>query len=184
MDSNIHNLMESLRRINFIFQNETVETNCLTDLDGFDLLGFKLNSFKKGKKYKLPFFLALPLIEMNFLEISNKDKCDHLDVQRYAINERDQQMLIEQEHKFLFNKIKEFKKFLINDVKKGFKTNMAMDNFNSYFSNIVDTRLLKVIKLANSEFSLEDENKLTLSERILVDNILNIIKTWRNYFLE
>ncbi len=183
MDYIHHNLTDSLRRINFIFQNEIVLTDCLREYEGIDFLGYKLNSFQKGKKYNLPFFLAAPLIKNNILEVFTSDKCDHLDVQRYAINEGNEQKLFHQEQKFLYNKIKEFKAFIKNDVKNGYKTNMALDNYNSYFLNIIDTRLLKLMKLINSQISLDDEKRITLSEKVLVDIFSKMVKTFRNYFL-
>ncbi|MHA1802964.1 MAG: hypothetical protein ACTSU4_00345 [Promethearchaeota archaeon] len=178
------NLINSLRRINLIFQHEIIQTYCVKDYNGFELLGYSFPKFKNNNKYNLPFFLALPLIEKNILSVSPADKCDHLDVQRHAFNEKNEQQLANPEQEFLLNKIKEFKTIMKNDVDKGIKTNLAMDNFNSYYSNLIDTRLLKILKLAISEFSLEEEKKLTTSERILIKMLSNLIKTWRNFFLE
>ncbi|MHA1725089.1 MAG: hypothetical protein ACTSYC_12580 [Promethearchaeota archaeon] len=178
------NLINSLRRINLIFQHEIIQTYCIKDYNGFELLGYSFTKFKRNNKYNLPFYLAFPFIERNILSVSPSDKCDHLDVQRYAFNEKNEQKLANPEQEFLLNKIKEFKTIMKNDVEKGFKTNLAMDNFNSYYSNLLDTRLLKILKLAISEFSLEDEKKLTNSEKILLKMLSNLIKTWRKFFLE
>ena len=53
----------------------------------------------------------------------------------------------------------------------------------SYSTNIVDSRLLKLLKLAKSKLSLEDEKRLTTSEMILFNKLSELIKSWRAFFL-
>ena len=56
-------LSNSLSRINFIFQNEEIITECIKDFEGFSLLGESFGSYEKGKKYKLKLFSTIPFIE-------------------------------------------------------------------------------------------------------------------------
>ncbi|MBY9010364.1 MAG: hypothetical protein KGD74_10915, partial [Candidatus Lokiarchaeota archaeon] len=57
------------------------------------------------------------------------------------------------------------------------------DRFTSYSTNIVDSRLLKLLKLAKSNLSVEDERRLTSSEMILFNKLSELIKGWRTFFL-
>jgi len=40
-----------------------------------------------------------------------------------------------------------------------------------------------LLKLARTSLSLNDERKLTTSERILFTKLFDVIKAWRNFFL-
>ena len=169
--------------MNFIFKNEDVSTESISDHNGFSILGESFGPFEKGKKYKLPYFVALPFIENNILKIDSKEKCDNTDVQRYAISERDDQRLLYRENKFFLNKIKEFRFLTEKEVLEKKIPKLDLDRFNSYSINIVDNRLLKLLKLARSNLSLNDERKLTTSERLLFTKLFDIIKVWRDFFL-
>ncbi|UCD01053.1 MAG: hypothetical protein JSV23_09230 [Promethearchaeota archaeon] len=175
-------LTNSLKRINFIFRNEIIVTNCIKSYEGFSLLGESFGSFEKGKNYKLKLFSAIAFIEKEILKIASTDKCDNIDVQRYAIEERDDVKLIKRANNFFLNKIKEFKRFMEIEITKKSKPKIDFDRYNSYTSNIIDSRLLKLLKLSMAELSLEDERKLTNSEKFLYKYLYNLIKTWRNFF--
>jgi len=184
MEKIVIKLDDSLSRVNFIFKNEEIATECINDYKHFSLLGGDFGPFEKGEKYSLPFFVALCLIENNILKIAINEKCDNVDVQRYAISERDNQMLLERKNSYFLNKIKEFKFFIEKEVEEKKKPKINLDRFTSYSTNIVDSRLLKLLKLAKSNLSLEDERKLTSSEIILFNKLSELIKSWRMFFLE
>ena len=169
--------------MNFIFKNEDISTEGISDYNGFSILGESFGPFEKGKKYRLPYFIALPFIENNILKIDSKEKCDNTDVQRYAISERDDQKLLYRENKLFLNKIKEFRFLVEKEANEKKIPKLDLDRFNSYSINIVDNRLLKLLKLARASLSLEDERKLTTSEKLLFSKLFEIIKIWRNFFL-
>ena len=176
-------LKSSLSRLNFIFKNEIIVTEGIKDFEGFSLLGEKFGSFEQGKKYRLKLFCAEPFIEKDILKVNPTDKCDNIDVQRYAIGERDDLKLIERTNKFFLNKIKEFKRFMVSEVNKKNKPEIDLDRYNSYTYNIIDSRLLKILKLSMAELSLEDERRLTKSEKLLYNYLYSLIKIWRDFFL-
>ncbi len=176
-------LASSLYKINFIFRNEKINTECTKSHNGFTLLGESFGPFEKGKKYKLKVFSAIPFIENDVLKVDESDKCDSVDVQRYAIREKDDQKLIRIDNNYFLTKIKEFKVFMENDIKLKKKPLIDFDRFISYTASLVDSRLLKLLKLAKAELSLEDERRLTISEKLLYKYIYNLIKTWRDFFL-
>jgi len=176
-------LSDSLKRINFIFKNEEIPTECVKSYKGFSLLGENFGSFEKGKNYRIEYFKAIPFIEKGILKVVASDKCDNVDVQRYAISERDDQKLIQRNNIYFLNKIKEFKFFMEKEVQYKLKPKIDLDRFNSYAMNIIDSRLLKLLKLSKSELSLDDERKLTTSEKLLYKHLADLIKIWRNFFI-
>ncbi len=176
-------LTNSLKRINIMFKNEKITTECVKSYEGFTLLGESFGPFEKGKKYKIKLFSSIPFIINEILEISQSEKCDNVDVQRYAISERDDQKLIQSEDEFFLNKIKDFKLFMKNEIKNKNKPQINLDRYNSYSSSMVDNRLLKLLKLAKIDLSLDDERRLTVSEKLLFEIIFKIIKSWRNFFI-
>lgn len=178
------NLIDDLKRINFIFKNKEIYTECVKFCEVITILGRKFGPFEKGKKYWLKFFLAIPFIENNILKITSSDKCDNVDVQRYAIAERDNQKLIQQENEYFLNKIRDFQAFLEMEILDGVRPKIDSDRFNSYLSNIIDSRLLKLLRMSRTELSLEDEKKLTSSEKLFFDIIYEYIKTWRSFYLK
>ena len=161
-----------------------IYTECIKDQNSFSILGEIFGPFEKGKKYKLKLFLAIPFIKSKILKVASSEKCDHIDVQRYAIAERDNQRLVQQDNDYFLNKIKEFQFFIKEEVKAGIKPKFDLDRFYSYLSNIIDGRLLKLLRLSRSKLSLDDEKRLTSSEKILFKYFYEYIKTWRNFFLE
>ncbi|MFX1394596.1 MAG: hypothetical protein ACFFAH_13605 [Promethearchaeota archaeon] len=177
-------LVDILNRFNFIFKNEEIYTECIKTIEGFSILADKFGPFEKGKKYKLKLFLARPFIENNILKVAPSEKCDNTDVQRYAIAERDDQRLVQQDNKYFLNKIKEFQFFMEKTVKDGAKPTIDLDRFNSYFSDIINSRLLKLLRFTRSKLSLDDEKRLTNTEKVLFDIIYDYIKTWRAFYLE
>ena len=176
-------LASSLTRLNFIFRNEKISTECIRNFTGITLLGESFGPFDKGKKYKMKLFTVFPFIENNILKVDQTEKCDNIDVQRYAINERDDPKLIKRGNRLFLNRVKELKRFMEYEIDKGYKPPIDLDRFISYTSNIVDGRLLKILKLGKAEISLEDENRLTESEKLLYKDLFNLIKIWRDFFL-
>ncbi|MBY9021589.1 MAG: hypothetical protein KGD67_11040, partial [Candidatus Lokiarchaeota archaeon] len=79
--------------------------------------------------------------------------------------------------------IKEFKQFMKNDIKNKNKPQINLDRYNSYSLSMVDNRLLKLLKLAKTELSLDDERRLTISEKLLYDFLFKLIKNWRTFFI-
>jgi len=175
-------LANSLNRINFIFRNEKIIAECIKNFEGFSLLGESFGPFEKGKKYKLKLFSAIQFIEKDILKVAPTEKCDNIDVQRYAISERDDPKLIKRSNNYFLNKIREFKTFMENEINKKNKPVIDLDRYNSYTSNIIDSRLLKLLKLSRAELSLEDERILTNSEKLLYDYLYHLIKIWRDFF--
>lgn len=175
--------MDVLQRENFAFQNGEVKTECVKDHGGYTILGKKIGPFEKGKEYKLRFFIAVPFIKNNILKVAAGDKCDNLDVQRYAISERDDQKLVRRERPFFLNTIKEFKSFTKKEIEAGIRPSLDMDRYNSYLINILDSRLLKLLKLTKTPISPDNERRLTNSEKILFGKVFSLINAWRSFFL-
>ncbi|MFW9950794.1 MAG: hypothetical protein ACFFKA_11805, partial [Candidatus Thorarchaeota archaeon] len=175
---------ENLSRLNFIFKNQSINTECIENCNQFSILGEIFGPFEKGKKYKLKLFEVLLFIKHRILKLTEEEKCDNVDVQRYAISERDDPKLILRENVWVLNRVKEFKFFIENEVKESIKPKVDLDRYLSYFVNIIDSRLLKLLRLARSELSLEDEKRLTSSEKILYQKLFNLISEWRTFFLK
>ncbi|MFO8019515.1 MAG: hypothetical protein R6U96_12890 [Promethearchaeia archaeon] len=173
-----------LKRINFIYKNNPIVTKCIKGFDGFSLLGHRIGPFKKGKRYKMKQFIATPFIKRGILEVIPEEKCDNMDVQRLAIKERDDQRIVNQKDKFLLNKIREFRQFLVKKVNENVIPQTNLNRYNSYLSNLVDSRLLKLLKLSRSELSPADEKNLTDAEKLLNKNIFKLINSWRKFFLD
>ena len=178
-----HELSYVLNRLNFIFKNEEITTLCIKDYDGISIFSEKIKPFEKNKKYRLKFFIAKIFIENDILIVAPNDKCDNIDVQRYAISERDNQQLIQRNFLHFLNRIKEFRFFMEKDVKDGVKPMIALDKYNSYLSNIIDNRLLKLLRLSKAKLNLDDEKRLTNSEIRLYRLIFNLLTNWKNFFL-
>jgi hypothetical protein len=152
-------------------------------MEGISLNGEKFGPFMKGKKYRLTFFKAIPFIERDYLKIDDSIKCDNVAVQRYAIAERDDQRLIKQENTLSLMMIKEFKKFMEKSVKEKIIPQDFLDKYNSYFSNLLDTRLLKLLRFTNSDLKPSDKQRMTRSEYLLFKKIFKLLKTWRTIIL-
>ena len=177
-------LQENLERINFIFKNYTVNTECIKDFKQFSLMGDTFGPFERGKKYRMKFFEAILFIKYKILKMSSEEKCDNVDVQRYAISERDDQKLILRDNHLFLNKIKEFKLLLETEIRNNDKPKVDLDRYNSYFGNIIDGRLLKLLRLAKSDLSLTDEKHLTDSEMLLYKKLFTLIQQWRHFYLK
>ncbi len=175
--------LDSLKRINFIFRNEEVYTECIKNHNGFSMLGDKLGPFEKGKKYKLKLFLAVPFIKNNILKVAPESKCDNVDLQRFAIEERDDQKIIQRENDYFLNKIKEFNLFMEKEVMENNIPQKFLDDYKSYFTSVLDSRILKIMRIAKSDTSVEVEKRLAISEHLLYHNIHKIISIWREFFL-
>ena len=178
------NFGDQLVRLNFMFKNQIVTTECIKDYPGQSLLGETFGPFEKGKLYKLKFFIAVHFIKTNYLKVIENEKCDNIDVQRFAIKERDDQTLIRREDKYFLNKVKEFRHFIEKEVENNLRPKVELDRYRSYQANIVDSRLIKLLLLAKVDLSLNDEQKLTTSENQLFSYFSRIIKIWRDFFLE
>lgn len=150
-------LDKALDRIHFIFKNEFLRTECLCNYEGFSLLGESFGPFEKGKNYRMKLFSAIPFIERGILIVNKKEKYDNVDVQSFAIKERDSQKLIQQEKENFLIKTKVFRSLMEKNVEDKKKPKIDLDRYNSYTTNIIDSRLIKVLRLAKTELSLDDE---------------------------
>lgn len=175
--------LDTLDRLSFVYKNEKIYVDCVKDYHGFSLWESKFGPFEKGKRYRIKLFIAFPYIENGILKIAPNEKCDNIDVQRYAIAERDDQKLVKQENSYFLNKIKEFRTFIELDVKSGKKAKIDLDRYDSYKTNIVDNRLLKLLRLGIAEIDLQDEARFSTFEKMLFDQIHKLLSVWRNYFL-
>lgn len=176
--------IDTMKRLDFLFKNEVIITECVKNYDGMNISGEKFGPFIKGNKYRMPLFEALPFIEHDILKIENSVKCDNVSVQRYAIAERDDQRLIKQDRKLFLFMIKQFKKFMEKQVAERAIPQDFLDKYNSYFSNLLDMRLLKVLRLTKTKLNPSDKQRLTLSENLLFKRIYSLLKTWKNVLLE
>ncbi|MFW9772918.1 MAG: hypothetical protein ACFFEO_12240 [Candidatus Thorarchaeota archaeon] len=178
-----NNLLLNLKRVNFIFKHEELMTECIKNFKPVSFFGEPFGPFEKGHKYRLKFFKALPFIQNKILKLTSDEKCDNVDVQRYAISERDDQKLIHQQKPYFLNRIKEFKSIMEYEVQNNIKPKMDLDRYISYASNIIDSRLLKLLRLSKADLSLDDEQRLTSLEKILYRELYKIIKAWRDFLL-
>ena len=177
-------LDDALNRINFIFKNEEILTECVNNHEGVSFLGESFGPFEKGKRYKMKYFSAIPFIEKDILTINHEEKCDDKDIQRFAVNEVNiGEKLTKQDDPYFLVKLKEFRMLIEKAVNEKKKPKIDLDRYNSYTSNYIDNRLIKILKLSKTEISLEDEKKLTTSEKALFKIISDIIKNWRRFFL-
>ncbi|MHA1282122.1 MAG: hypothetical protein ACTSVV_15595 [Promethearchaeota archaeon] len=175
--------LNTLKRIDFLFENQKILTECIKNYEGFTLFGEKIGPFVKGKKYELKFFLAKHLIKANILKVAPPEKCDHIDVQRYAIAERDDLKLVKWENNFFLNKIKAFSEFLEQEVKHNIRNKTDLDMFKSYALNVIDNRLLKLLRIAKTNLNLSDEARITIAEKELLTRISGLISIWRKFFV-
>ncbi|MHA1782973.1 MAG: hypothetical protein ACTSUL_06030 [Promethearchaeota archaeon] len=175
---------ENLSRINFKFQNQEILTECVKDQESFSFLKANFGPFEKGKRYKLKLFIALPFIKYGILKVHDLEKCDNTDVQRFAIEEKENVPLVKHNIPYFLNKLKEFKIIIENEVKSQKRPKFDLDLYNSYLINIIDSRLTKVLNLSKSELSLNDEQKLTNAEQFLFNEISKILKIWRSFYLK
>lgn len=184
MDRNETPFLDSLTRINFIYRNEEINTECVNNYERFLVLGKPFGPFEKGKKYRMKFFEAKPLIQNNILKIVSEDFFTNVHVQRHAIKERDSQQLVPIEQGYMLNKIKESKSYFEKEIEDGKKPRSDLDRYNSNSMNLIDSRLLKLLRLARSDLSLDDERRLTKSEKVLYQELSKLIKIWRTFFLK
>jgi len=176
-------LDDSLKRINFIFKNNEILTECINNHQGISFLGESFGPFEKGKRYKIRYFTAIPFIERNILTIPIEEKCDDKDIQRFAVNEVNVgEILTRQEDPYFLTKLKEYRVIMEKSVNEKKIPKIDLDRYNSYTSNYIDTRLVKILKLSKTDISLDDEKKLTNSEISLFKIISKIIRNWRKYF--
>ena len=93
------------------------------------------------------------------------------------------QKLVLRDNQFFLNKIKESKAFIEKDVVDGAKPKFNLDKYSSYSMNIIDSRLTKLLRLAKSDLSLDDDRRLENSEKLFYRQFYNLIKSWRDFFL-
>jgi len=176
-------LTNKLKRVNFLFKNQEISTECVKSYRRFTIFGKNFGPFEAGKKYRLPFFVAIDFIEQNILKVISSERCDNKDVQRYAISERDDRRLKDWPDKFFLNRIMEFKRFTEKEINEKQRPGIDLDRFKSYMAHIIDGRLTKLIKLSRTDLTLNDEKRLTASEVYIYQKINNIINEWRKFFL-
>ena len=177
------NLGHILNRITFIYRNQKILTECIKNFKGFSIFKEKVGPFQKGKNYKIKLFIAIPLIKRDILKIAFEERFEINDVQRYAIIERDDLKLKELDNKYFLDKIKEFRRFMKKAVLSGKKAKIDLDRYNSYNTNLVDSRLQKLLRLGISDLSPLDEKLLTNSELLFVRKISEWINIWRTHYL-
>ena len=176
-------LDDALKRINFMFKNNEILTECINSHQGISFLGESFGPFERGKRYKMRYFAAMSFIERDILTIAIDEKCDDKDIQRFAVNEVNVgEMLTKQEDPYFLTKLKEYRVIMEKSVNERKIPKIDLDRYNSYTSNYIDTRLVKILKLSKTDISLDDEKKLTNSEISLFKIISKIIRNWRKYF--
>jgi len=176
-------LNDSLMRFNFILKNKAFYMDCVKNLDAISVLGKNIGPFEKGKKYKMKLFEAIPFIDANVLIISDKEKCDNVTVQGYTIAEKDENRLVRRDDNLVLNKIREFKKFMEKAIRDGTKPRDFLNKYSADLMFLIDSRLNKLLLLSKTEISMDDERRLTSSEKYLYKQINKMIKTWRKFFL-
>ena len=176
-------LNNSLMRFNFILKNEEFYMDCVKNLDTISVLGKNFGPFEKRKKYKMKLFEAVPFIDANVLIISDKEKCDNVTVQGYAIAEKDENRLVRRDNNLILNKIREFKKFMEKAIRDATKPHDFLNKYSADLTFLIDSRLNKLLLLSKTDISMDDESRLTSSERYFYKQVNKMIKIWRKFFL-
>jgi hypothetical protein len=176
-------LEDALKRNNFVFKNNEILTECIKSYEGISFLGESFGPFEKGNTYKIRYFVAIPFIERNILKISFDEKCDDKDIQRFAVNEVNVgEVLTKQEDPYFLTKLKEYRVIMEKNVNERKIPKVDLDRYNSYASNYIDNRLVKILKLSKTDISLDEEKKLTNSETALFKIVSKVIRSWRKFF--
>jgi|GEM_PF-1660266 len=171
--------------ISFQYENTMVTITALKPLDEFKTQDATYGPVEKGREILVPRWVANVLISSNLAQLKDPG-IKVADLQKALWQETGEPVLQSLDHDFYYqvrNSIEHLayqNKTSPNDVRLAAQTKME-----NLLRDLLDSRLLKIMKLSLREERLrETKKKMTEEERWLFDRLVKLLRKWQTEVLE
>ncbi len=171
--------------IRFQYENTMVTITALKPLDEFKTQDATYGPVEKGREILVPRWVANVLISSNLAQLKDPG-IKVADLQKALWQETGEPVLQALDHDFYYhvrNSIEQLahqNKTSPNDVRLAAQTKMEQ-----LLRDLLDSRLLKIMKLSLREERLrETKKKMAEEERWLFDRLVNLLRKWQTEVLE
>ena len=175
------NSEDVMKRYEMGFLNDQRECVFREDVPQFSIAGEKQGPFKKGDPAILPNWVIESLLRHEKVDISPEDAYESVRrLQNLSREEKKSPYKLQTFQPFLYTAIARKTLRLQSD-----KTSMdprkydEIENLQNLTSFLVETRLSKILHVANSDAYLEKRNQMANEERWLCEEIVELLSGWR-----
>jgi hypothetical protein len=179
-------ILVRIRDLDFRFENSPVKIIANKNYPEIQLAGLSVGPFEEGNEYEIYYWIATKLVEADIAHFREDNKFGASELYKVQWKERVQvagqiSELPEEFYPKLRRYLADMKKNFNKEPEKITEHNKAMQ----LALDIVNARLKKTIAL--SSVSAQNEQmlkKMTTEERLIYDQLGNIIAKWRKRILE
>ena len=172
-----------LERMAFAAEMGSTTITASQDVASIPIGSLKVGPFRKGANYTIPRWQANILREFNLVEPGEADPVSCSEIQKQVAKESTTQKLGGFQKSFYFNARCE-EGILQTHINANLKPKDMGRRFNSYFYDLLQVRLSKLLKLATSNPSKATRRDLPEEEQVLLDRLATIISEWTSFFLK
>jgi hypothetical protein len=172
-----------LERMAFAAELSPTTITASQDLPAILVGSLKVGPFRKGTNYTIPLWQATVLRELNLVESGESQLASCAEIQKQVAKESTVQKLGAVQKNFYLNARCE-EGILQSHINANLKPKDTGKRFNSYFYDLVQVRLSKLLKLATSVPSKATKKELPEEEQVLLDRLATLIGEWTSFFLK
>lgn len=177
---------EVLKRFEMLFLNDNRDCIFQKELEEFTIKEQKFGPFRKGDQITLPNWIIERLLKDDYVRIVPNHAYDSL---------RQLENIYREEEKYP-HRLQEFNPYLYVAIARKIlrlqsdKTSMdprkyeEVEKLQKIVPFLVETRLSKILRVAKSGAYQEKRNQMTLEERWLCEELLQVLAGWRQNIIE
>ncbi len=177
-------IKEALERAVFLFEEKPIEVKFTKEFSGVNFAGIKVETATKGQKITLPLFLARILHKQGVVEYLNDPSLALSDLHaKQWEQERTASLQELPEHLYLqlVQKLKEINE-TIRTNPSGYLIQERQRSETAFRQLLLD-RENKILRNLSSSFIPTVQKNLTVSECVLIEYLVEILKEWENQLL-
>jgi hypothetical protein len=170
-------LAKELERIRFDLLEGNVSVKFLQDYSGFSFEGISIPAASKGSRVEVPFFIAEILFNNSIIEDYLDDFPSSLQDLTNAVRNEVRSGKLQPLHPFYYILAKEI---VLNEEDQDSQFDeVELKRKESKYNQLINERIAKIVKMADSRAPLPRRSNLTSSEKILLIKINELIQSWK-----
>ena len=177
---------ESIRDVDFIFENAPVRVMCNRNCPEIQLVGLKVGPFDEGKEYEVPYWIAAELERAGIARFREEELLDVRKLDKVLWKEKVQQARqVSHVEEDFYPRLRRFLSRLKKGANSSPEKNAEYRKAEAVARDIINIRLRKIVSLASSpEQTSETLNDLAKEERTLYNQLYTLVNEWKTSILK
>ncbi|MDI6805423.1 MAG: DNA replication complex GINS family protein [Candidatus Bathyarchaeia archaeon] len=175
----------NIRDLDFIFEHTPTRIIANRNCPEIKLAGLNVGPFDEGNEYEIQFWIAQELVKAGIARFREDERLDAAKLYKIQWTERVQTAgQIPKLPENFYPKLRRYLIELKEEASKNTEKIREYEKIKHLTQDVLNARLKKIVSLASAPAQIEQTLKnLTVEERILYDQLYNIMQKWRTQIM-